>query len=57
MKAIERKKQFIKWAENYPEHKYNLTTINKYASVLEKLEVVLEIDIGIKFFDIDTEEM
>ena len=56
MKAIERKKQFIKWAENYPEHKYNLTTINKYASVLEKLEVVLEIDIGIKFFDIDTEE-
>ena len=56
MKAIERKKQFIKWAESYPEHKYNLTTINKYASVLEKLEAVLEIEIGIKFFDIDTEE-
>ena len=56
MTAVERKKQFIKWAEHYPEHKYNLTTINKYANVLEKLESILNIKLGMDFFDIASEE-
>ena len=56
MNSDERKKLFIEWAENYKEHKYTKSTINTYASTLERISTILKIDIGCEFFDINSKE-
>lgn len=56
MNAAECRERFIEFGKNYPSHNYNYTTIMKYASVLERLPSIMEIELGMDFFDIDSKQ-
>ena len=56
MTALERKREFIKWAKEYPEHRYTMSTISTYASTLERVGTITGVDIGMEFFEIDSKD-